>query len=103
MAEQSHPLNEIQRRMIILPGNNCKLTLEYPCLWKYKVIGYNEESIRKAVEEVITEEVYTISLSNMSTTGKYLCFNIETTVHDENHRVTTYEALKKHSDIKIVL
>jgi putative lipoic acid-binding regulatory protein len=89
--------------MIILPGNNCKLTLEYPCLWKYKVIGYDEKRIRKAVEEVITEEAYTISLSNMSTTGKYLCFNIETTVYDENQRITTYKALKNHSAIKIVL
>jgi len=77
--------------------------LEYPCLWKYKVIGYNEGSIRKAVEEVITEEAFAISFSNMSTTGKYLCFNIETEVRDENHRMTTYEALKKHSAIKIVL
>lgn len=89
--------------MTILPGNNCKLTLEYPCLWKYKVIGYSEEGIRKAVEDVITEQTYTISFSNMSSTGKYLCFNIETEVRDENHRITTYEALKQHSAIKIVL
>jgi len=89
--------------VIILPGNNCKLTLEYPCLWKYKVIGYNEERIRKAIEDVITDEGYVISFSNMSPTGKYLCFNVETTVRDENHRTTTYEALKKHSAIAIVL
>lgn len=77
--------------------------MEYPCLWKYKVIGYNEDKIRKAVEEVISDHAYTISFSNMSKTGKYLCFTIETEVHDENYRITTYQALKQHAAIKLVL
>ena len=43
-----------------------KLELDYPCYWIYKVIGYDEIEIKKAVKEVVERDEYKIKLSNIS-------------------------------------
>lgn len=86
-----------------LDKNSPKLKLEYPCEWTYKVIGSNEEQIRRAIAEVIQEEKYTVALSNISAKGKYCCLNVEMTVRSEESRTAMYKTLKKHPDIRLVL
>jgi uncharacterized protein len=80
-----------------------KLQLEYPCPWVYKIIGDDENEMRRAVAEIICDRAYKITHSRDSTTDKYHCLNIELSVESESHRTTIYEAMKVHRAVKIVL
>ncbi len=84
-------------------SNYHKITMEYPCRWEYKVIGSNEELMRRAINDVITTREYTVYLSNRSTKGKYLSLNVNVTVSDEMDRIAIYRKLQRQPDIKMVL
>ena len=84
-------------------NNACKLKLNYPCQWVYKVIGTNQGELRQAIMEIITDTPSEISFSNNSSSGKYLCLNLEITVQSEEERNSIYFGLKGHPQVKIVL
>ena len=81
----------------------CKAKLDYPCQWLYKVIGTDHEQLRQAIMEIITNIPCEINLSNSSSSGKYLCLNLEITVQNEEERNSIHLNLKAHPNIKIVL
>ena len=80
-----------------------KLQLQYPCDWRYKVVGEEREKLENAIREVILEREHKLAHSNTSRTGKYISLNLELLVHNEDDRQFIYEALKAHPDVKIVL
>ena len=80
----------------------CRAVLDYPCEWVYKVIGTDEEQLRSAIEETIAGNPYRVTVSS-SSSGKYLCLNLETTVNSEENRDAIYLTLKSHHHVKIVL
>ena len=80
-----------------------KLELEYPCEWRYKLIGQDIEVIKRAVKDVILEREHKIDFSNASCSGKYCSMNLDLLVQNEDERQFIYEALKAHQHIKMVL
>lgn len=80
-----------------------KLELEYPCSWKYKIVGAERKMLEAAVHSVILERAHTLEHSNTSKTGKYVSLNLDLIVQNEDERTFLYEALKAHQDIKMVL
>jgi putative lipoic acid-binding regulatory protein len=84
-------------------NNACKLKLNYPCQWVYKVIGTNQDELRQAIMEIITNTPCEMNFSNKSSSGKYLCLNLEITVQSEKERNSIYLGLKAHPQVKIVL
>lgn len=86
-----------------LKKDTCKPIINYPCQWLYKVIGTDHEQTNRAILDVIKDIPCKIDLSNSSSSGKYLCLNVEITVQNEDERNTIYMDLKKHPHIKIVL
>ena len=80
-----------------------KLQLDYPCTWIYKIIGFNQNEMQSAVEEIIQDRTCSITFSRSSENAKYLCLNVEVTVESESHRQIIYDALKTHRAIKVVL
>ena len=80
-----------------------KPEIDYPCVWQYKVIGTSEQELRQAIAQVAANSDHTVALSKNSATGKYCSLNLEMTVLDEAHRLSTYEALFRHGSVKIVL
>jgi Uncharacterized conserved protein len=80
-----------------------KLELEYPCDWAYKLIASEKEALQKAIHDVIDEREHKLTHSNNSKSGKYVSMNLELLVHNEDDRNFIYEALKAHSNIKMVL
>jgi len=89
--------------MEILNDSKKKVEIEYPCTWKYKLIGYEKEAIQRAIHEVILEREHNLNHSNASKTGKYVSMNLDLLVHNEDDRNFIYEALKKHQNLKMVL
>lgn len=88
---------------VIGEGENQKLELEYPCNWKYKIVGSERAKLEAAIHSVILERAHTLKHSNSSKTGKYVSLNLDMIVHNEEDRTFIYEALKTHQDIKMVL
>lgn len=80
-----------------------KPELEYPCDWRYKIIGREREVLEQAVRDVICERVHKLTHSNASCSGKYISMNLDLLVHNEDERQFIYEALKAHRHIKMVL
>jgi len=83
--------------------HTCKVQLDYPCKWLYKVIGMDREQLHRAIMETISSKPCKIDVSNTSRSGKYTCLNLEITVEDENDRNSIYLELKAHPHVKIVL
>jgi putative lipoic acid-binding regulatory protein len=77
--------------------------IEYPCAWSYRVIGTDEKTLRHAISECLEGREYRVSLSSSSSSGKYISLNLETIVHSEEIRVSTYHSLGRHPSVKIVL
>ena len=79
-----------------------KVKIEYPTIWRYKVIGENAKKTREAIESV-TKRPTTITFSKQSNRGKYQSFNADIMVHSKEEREKIYQDLKAHKDIKMVL
>lgn len=83
--------------------DTCKPILDYPCKWLYKVIGSDQKKLQQAIKNIIGGRPCEISMSNTSSSGKYLCLNLELTVSNEEERNSIYLNLKAHPHVKIVL
>ena len=89
--------------MEIINDRSEKLELDYPCNWAYKLIAREKEALQKAIHDVIQEREHKLVHSKNSKSGKYVSMNLELLVHNEDDRNFIYEALKAHSNIKMVL
>lgn len=89
--------------MEIINERSEKLELEYPCDWAYKLIASEKKALEHAIHDVIETREHTLTHSNNSKTGKYVSMNLKLLVHNEEDRNFIYEALKAHSNIKMVL
>ena len=83
--------------------NNHKLELEYPCLWKYKIVILKEKNGNKICKEVFCDREHKVSKSNVSRNGKFQSLNIELTVHSDEDRTGFHKLLGDHEHIKMVL
>lgn len=83
-------------------NGNQKVSIDYPCLWLYKVIGSDEAKMRAAIADVIAG-AWEITASRSSATGKYLTLNVAVQVEKEETRIAIYEALRKEPSVKMVL
>lgn len=92
-----------QPKLRIIGEDMPKLELEYPCSWKYKIVGEERRKLEEAIRSVILERVHTLEHSNSSRTGKYISLNLDLIVQNEDERTFIFEALKAHQDIKMVL
>jgi putative lipoic acid-binding regulatory protein len=95
--------NKTPQLKIIGQDESQKLELDYPCSWKYKIIGEERKKLEEAVHSVILERAHTLKHSNASKTGKYISMNLDLIVQNEDERTFIYEALKAHQHIKMVL
>lgn len=80
-----------------------KPEINYPCVWQYKVIGEDQAAIKQAIMHIAAPVPVVITYSHSSSSGRYHSFNAEIEVQDEEARLSIYEALHNHPDIKVVL
>ena len=84
-------------------GGECRPKIEYPCLWQYKVITTDTVRVREIISDHLGDAPYSLSTSNISSSGKYISMNLELTVNSDYHRLRIYELLSTHSVVKMVL
>ena len=80
-----------------------KPDISYPCLWEYKVIGEDRQTLTEIIVTTCAPEVPDIVLSNVSSTGKYFSLNATLTVEDEKMRLDIFDRLQKHPAVKMVI
>ena len=80
-----------------------KPQIDYPCPWEYRIIGQDAAKLRQAVAAVLGTRQYSIRPSHESSSGKYVSLSVETIVPDEAYRLDTFESLRSHVDIRMVL
>jgi len=80
-----------------------KAQIEYPTDWKYKVIGTQENLIRKSVDEVLTNIEYKLKFSKKSSKGKFISLEISLNVKSEKERDLFFHNLKKSKNINMVI
>ncbi|MBZ0180024.1 MAG: DUF493 domain-containing protein [Melioribacteraceae bacterium] len=89
---------------MILGNDNSKPSIEYPCNWKYKIIGDNLEEMLKAIDDLLIDKFeYYITPSNISKKGNYYSLNLIVRVDSEDERVLIYNSLSENISIKYVL
>ncbi len=77
--------------------------VEYPCPWEYKAIGWDENSMREAIAEVMAGRQHDVSFSRTSSAGRYCSLLLVVTVESEDHRNAIFTALQGHRHIRMVL
>ena len=77
--------------------------VEYPCQWEYKAIGWDEDSMRAAIVEVMADRNHEVSFSRASSSGRYCSLLLVVMVESEDHRNAIFTALQEHRHIRMVL
>lgn len=80
-----------------------KPEIKYPCNWKYRIAGQDEESLRNAACSAVNNMKYSLSVSNRSTGGKYQAMSLEVQVKNEDKRLGIFEKLKNATAVKVVI
>lgn len=80
-----------------------KPDIDYPCPWIYKVIGVDEQRLRRLITELLAGRAHNLSLSQRSNKGKYTSLRLELTVTDEADRIRLFSALSDHPAVRLVL
>ena len=89
--------------MEIINDMDKKVEIDYPCEWRYKVIGEACDKIENAVREVFGEREHTCTPSKTSRKGRYHSYEVKTLVHNDDDRTELFRQLKGHDDLKMVL
>jgi len=86
-------------------GNFCqrKPDISYPCSWEYKVIGEDQELLKKAIRSACAPAVPEIKLSNISSSGKYYSLNATLQVENEEIRLAIFARIQSDSAVKMVI
>jgi uncharacterized protein len=76
--------------------------IDYPCRWPYKVIGRDEQLMRRAVAAVVGSLEHSLELSNVSRAGRYRSLLLTVAVASDEERRRIGQALHAHCDVHMV-
>jgi len=77
--------------------------IQYPAWWTYTVIGLDRDQLEKAITEVVEDRSHNVSLSNVSSQGRYVSVTLKLIVLNEAERNDIFKSLRDHSLVSFVL
>jgi putative lipoic acid-binding regulatory protein len=77
--------------------------ISYPTKWTYTVIGVDRSALDTAIADVVEERSHKVSLSNLSSGGKYVSLKLELIVLDEKERLRIFDRLRGQAAVAFVL
>ncbi len=80
-----------------------KPQISYPCVWTYRIIGWDEPRLRAVVAEVIGRHEHRLQLARESSGGKYRTLQLELEVRDDAHRSEIFARISQHPDVRFVI
>lgn len=79
-----------------------KPEIHYPCLWEFRIIGEDKQSLERIVGELVAKP-YTLDEKNHSSKGRFVSMHLSVEVESEEERNALYQSLSTHKAIKMVL
>ena len=79
------------------------LEIEYPCEWRYRLIGRSAEGVRAAVEAAVGERPHRLEPGHESRGGRYVSLTLTMTVESEAARLAIYHRLSEADAVRMVL
>lgn len=89
--------------MILDDKCQTKPDIEYPCEWRYKIIGTDKEALEACISEIMQERRYSIKDGNRSSKGKFISMNSQCKVQSQEDRDLIFKAFSDHSAVKMVI
>ncbi|NKQ40159.1 MAG: DUF493 domain-containing protein [Sulfurovum sp.] len=80
-----------------------KPVINYPCQWRYKIIGRDEEALITCITEVMGGKEHSVSAGNISKTGKFHTYNTSCKVDSEEERNGIFKSFGEHKAVKMVI
>ena len=88
-----------------------KPAITYPCPWTYKVVGTDEDDLRRAVKVMLEvcldtgsgERGFELGVSRTSSGGRYVSLKLTLEITSEQERNALYAGLKDCPEVKMVL
>jgi putative lipoic acid-binding regulatory protein len=77
--------------------------ISYPAWWTYTVIGLDREQLERAIAEIVEDRSHKVSLSNVSSKGRYCSLSLKLIVLNESERKQIFAALRDHPVVTLVL
>jgi putative lipoic acid-binding regulatory protein len=88
----------VNGREVIMKEN----IIDYPCKWPYKIIGSDPVLIEEEISAKLDHLQFEMNISNQSKKGRYVSFQVEVYVADNDERMAVFDILKNISTVKIV-
>ena len=83
--------------------DNSRPNIKYPTKWTYSVIGMDRAQLEQAIKDVVEDRSHTVSLSNVSSKGRYVSLVLQLIVLNEGERLRLFKALRDHPAVTMVL
>lgn len=77
--------------------------IDYPCIWRYRVIGFSKEIVLEAIEKVFMGKADIAPVEHISSHGKYVALNCSIEVKDDSERLAYFDGLTKQHGIIMVI
>lgn len=77
--------------------------IAYPTWWTYTVIGVDRQTLESVIDDVVGARSRKVSLSNVSSKGRYTSLTLKLIVLNESERKQIFEDLSSHPAVKVVL
>jgi len=77
--------------------------LVYPCGWEYRVIGADEDAMRKAIGAVMGPRPHLVQDGNQSRQGRWRSLSVTLEVQTEKERDALHVALRDHDAVRMVI
>jgi putative lipoic acid-binding regulatory protein len=78
-------------------------TIEYPCEWKFRVLGEAESRLREVIAAVLSDRPHIVTTGNVSSGGKYRSIEAATEVLTEEDRDRIFGALASSEGVRAVV
>lgn len=82
---------------------SCEIVLSYPVEWEYKTIVEKSVNLEEIIKSILKNRDYKIKASKTSKEGSYKSYSVKTLVHSDEDRVSIYEEIRSHKNVKMVL
>ena len=80
-----------------------KPDISYPCQWEYKVIGKDRAVLEEIILASCAPATPVITLSNVSSSGRYYSLNATLVVESEEMRNAIFNRIQQHREVKMVI
>jgi putative lipoic acid-binding regulatory protein len=85
------------------PTGGSRPDIEYPCHWRYRVIGKDGLTLRAVIATILGDRQYSVADGNTSRGGKYRSLELDVVVDDEDTRLSIFYQLSWHADVAFVI